>query len=383
MSGIYAMQESVLNLYNELESVNNWLSDNAGNPEVKIEDIRAKQARRDELKERHDIAAAALEAAKAQQRAQMERKPAPAADPQQDQVKATAQFYRAALRRDQPAIREAMAKLGALPTGDSTLGYGENLLPTNLSRTLIHEPFDTNPMRGIIRITSITGLEVPKIAYTIDDDAFVDDKTSAKEMDLTASKVSFGRHKTKIYTAVSDTMMLSEDVGLVQYINNALASGLAAKEKKVMFAATPGTGEEYMSFYSTQNAIEKIEGATMYDAIVGALSDLNDQFLGNAKLVMKRGDYLAMIKELANTSATLWGAKPEDVLGVPVVFCDAATTPILGDFNFAQLNYDPSTTFDSDKDIMTGDSRFVLTAWFDFKILLSSAFRLCSIKTGG
>lgn len=382
MSSIYAMQESVLNLYNELESVNNWLSDNAGNPEVKIEEIRAKQARRDELKERHDIAAAALEAAKAQQRAQMERKPAPAADPKADQVKATAQFYRAALRRDQPAIREAMAKLGAVPTGDSTLGYGENLLPTNLSRTLIHEPFDTNPMRGIIRITSITGLEVPKIAYTIDDDAFVNDKTNAKEMDLTASKVSFGRHKTKIYTAVSDTMMLSEDVGLVQYINNALASGLASKEKKVMFAASPASGEETMSFYSTQNALKKIEAATLYDAIVGALSDLNDQFLGNAKLVMKRGDYLAMIKELANQSATLWGAKPEDVLGVPVVFCDAATTPILGDFNFAQLNYDPNTTFDSDKEILSGDSRFVLTAWFDFKILLSSAFRLCTIAAG-
>lgn len=382
MSGIYAMQESVLNLYNELESVNNWLSDNAGNPEVKIEDIRAKQARRDELKERYDIAAAALEAAKAQQRAQMERKPAPAADPKADQVKATAQFYRAALRHDQPAIREAMAKLGAVPTGDSTLGYGENLLPTNLSRTLIHEPFDTNPMRGLIRITSITGLEVPKIAYTIDDDAFVNDKTNAKEMDLTASKVSFGRHKTKIYTAVSDTMMLSEDVGLVQYINNALASGLASKEKKVMFAASPASGEETMSFYSTQNALKKIEAATMYDAIVGALSDLNDQFLGNAKLVMKRGDYLAMIKELANQSATLWGAKPEDVLGVPVVFCDAATTPILGDFNFAQLNYDPNTTFDSDKEILSGDSRFVLTAWFDFKILLSSAFRLCTIAAG-
>lgn len=383
MSSIYAMQESVLNLYNELESVNNWLSDNAGNPEVKIEEIRAKQARRDELKERHDIAAAALEAAKAQQRAQMERKPAPAADPKADQVKATAQFYRAALRRDQPAIREAMAKLGAIPTGDSTLGYGENLLPTNLSRTLIHEPFDTNPMREIIRITSIAGLEVPKIAYTIDDDAFVNDKTNAKEMDLTASKVSFGRHKTKIYTAVSDTMMLSEDVGLVQYINNALASGLSAKEKKVMFAASPASGEETMSFYSTQNALKKIEAATMYDAIVGALSDLNDQFLGNAKLVMKRGDYLAMIKELANQSATLWGAKPEDVLGVPVVFCDAATTPILGDFNFAQLNYDPNTTFDSDKEILSGDSRFVLTAWFDFKILLSSAFRLCGIESGG
>ena len=75
------MQESVLNLYNELESVNNWLGDNAGNPEIKIEEILAKQARRDELKNRHDIAAAALEAAKAQQRAQMERKPAPAADP--------------------------------------------------------------------------------------------------------------------------------------------------------------------------------------------------------------------------------------------------------------------------------------------------------------
>ncbi len=381
MRTIYAMQEDVLNLFNELESVNGWLSEHAGDAAISIDEIRAKQQRRDELKERHDIAAAALEAAKAQQRAQMDKKPGQT-DPKLTQTQAQASFYRAVLRRDKGAVRDAMAKLGALPTGDSSLGYGDSVLPATMSRTLIHEPFTVNPMRDIIRITSIQNLEVPKMAYTIADDAFIDDKGTAKEMALSAGKVVFDRHKWKILTAVSDTMMLSEDVGLVQYINNALGSGLAAKEKKVMFAASAGLGEEHMSFYHTSNGIKKLEKTTMYDAILAGLSDLDDDFLGNARLVMKRSDYLAMIKELANQSATLWGAKPEDVLGVPVTFCDAAATPILGDFNFAQLNYDPSITFDTDKDITTGDSRFALTAWVDFRILLPSAFRLCAVNAG-
>lgn len=383
MSGIYAMKENVLNLFNELESVNSWLADHAGDPGIKIEEIRAKQARRDELKERHDIAASALAAEEARQREALKPKPAAEAGADKNQIQAQASFFRAAIRKDRQGVREAMAKLGALPTDDSSLGYGDSVLPTTLTRTLIHEPFVTNPMRDIIRITSIQGLEVPKMAYSIADDAFIDDEGTAKAMTLTAGKISFGRHKWKVLTAVSDTMMLSEDVGLVQYINNALGSGLAAKEKKVMFASAPGSGEEYMSFYSTQNGIKKIEKTTMYDAIVGALSDLSDDFLGNARLVMKRSDYLAMIKELANSSATLWGAKPEDVLGVPVTFCDAATTPILGDFNFAQMNYDPNITFDSDKDIESGDSRFALTAWCDFRVLLPSAFRLCAVGAGG
>jgi len=79
---------------------------------------------------------------------------------------------------------------------------------------------------------------------------------------------------------------------------------------------------------------------------------------------------------LANGSATLYSAQPEQVLGKPVVFCDAAVKPIVGDFRYSHFNYDPTVLYDRDKDVKTGVELFVLTAWLDHKIKLKSAFRI-------
>lgn len=53
--------------------------------------------------------------------------------------------------------------------------------------------------------------------------------------------------------------------------------------------------------------------------------------------------------------------------------------PIVGDFNYLHLNYDPETVFDSDKDVDKGEYIWVLTAWFDQRKKLSSAFRIAKV----
>ena len=66
----------------------------------------------------------------------------------------------------------------------------------------------------------------------------------------------------------------------------------------------------------------------------------------------------------------------EEIIGAPVFFCDAAAidddggktgVPIIGDFRYFHINYDPDTIYDSDKNVDTGDYIWVLTAWFDAK----------------
>ena len=135
--------------------------------------------------------------------------------------------------------------------------------------------------------------------------------------------------------------------------------------------------EEHMSFYDkTVVNIKEVTGADMYEAITEAVADLHEDYRENAKIMMRFTDYLKIIKTLANGSATLYTAQPEQVLGKPVIFTDAAVTPVVGDFSYSHFNYDIGATYEQDKDVKTGINLFVVTAWFDHQIKLASAFRL-------
>ncbi|MDX5824381.1 phage major capsid protein, partial [Bacillus paranthracis] len=112
-----------------------------------------------------------------------------------------------------------------------------------------------------------------------------------------------------------------------------------------------------------------------------AIADLHEDFRANATIKMRYADYLDIIEMLANGSATLYNAQPEQVLGKPVKFCDSAVNPVVGDFRYSHFNYDPKMIYDRDKDVKTGIELFVLTAWFDHKIKLKSAFRIAEVQT--
>lgn len=384
-TSIFALRENVLNLYNAVEAEANWLAQAAANPEIELATLQERETRMTELQARHDLAAQALSRAEGQQRERMMQDEGsgilvPDSANKVD-VKAFAGFLRALKSHDGAGVQHFRAKLGAIPEGDAALGMGENLLPRNMTNQLIHEPLDINPMRDVVSISAITNLEMPRIAFTLDDDNFITDKQTAKEMALRGDRQQFGRFKFKVMTNISDTVMYGTETDLVSYVQNTLASGFATKEKKQMFGLDGdlAAAEQHMSFYSATNAIKKVSGATMFDAILNGLGDLHDQFAERATVVMRRLDYLQMIRELANTSATFWGAKPQDVIGVPVVFCDKAVTPVIGDMQQARINYDIRTVYDEDKDVKSGDYIFVVTGWIDIQYLLTSAFRLIEV----
>ena len=87
-------------------------------------------------------------------------------------------------------------------------------------------------MRDISAFTNITNLEVPKIDFTLDDDDFVSDEATAKEIKAEGDTVSFGRNKFKVKAKVSETVLNGTDTNLVQTVDAALESGLAAKRKR-------------------------------------------------------------------------------------------------------------------------------------------------------
>lgn len=382
MATIYQMKQQLSELGSELRNITDEIRSKAGDPGVKIEELRDLKQKQTDMEERFTLLKEEVKKQEDEERKRLEEQmkrdnPVSGVEgTEKRMIAAKADMIRSAILGKKMSD-ETRNLLGALPAPHAS--GGDKFLPTNMSNQLVSEPFTRNPLRSVIRMTNVKGLEVPKIAYTLDDDAFIGDEDTAKEIDLTGDKVSFGRFKFKVKARISDTVLHGSDLDLVNYVENALRSGLAAKEKKVSFADTPATGEEHMSFYSTQNAITEVPGETLFESITNAIADLHEDFRENAKVVMKYSDYVSLLTTLANNSSTLFSAPPESIIGKPVVFSDSATTPIVGDFNYCHLNYDGAMIYDSDKDVDKGEYLFVLTGWLDQHILLKSAFRRAKV----
>ena len=290
-----------------------------------------------------------------------------------EKTEAKAELIRATMKKEKVSQRV----LNSLGEGSGN-GNGENLLPTTLMTELVTAPFAVNPLRGVSTMTNITNLEIPKLAFTLDDDNFLDSNSAtAKEMKLSASKIKFERKDFRVYADITDAVLRGSNVNLVGYVENALRSGMAKKEKKLAFAV--GTTNPETSFYNKTGSnydITAITKESKYLAIKAALADLEDDYADKAKIVMRRSDYFDIIEALANGNASLYQAQPESVLGAPVIFCDLATIPVVGDFSYSHFNYDLDATYESDKNIRTGITSFVLTGYLDHKIKMKSAFRL-------
>ncbi|ETT84179.1 phage major capsid protein [Viridibacillus sp. FSL R5-0477] len=372
---LFELKQSIATLGQQLQKVEGELSQKAMDPSASLEDIQASQKSKQDLQARFDIVKQQHDQLEAEQKAKLASNKGLGAieDPEQKVVAAKASLIRSAMRGKalDGDVRAAL--------GDDAASGGGKFLPKTVSQDVILAPLAKNPLRGNSAVTQITNLELPRLAFTLDDDDFIADMATAKELKAKGDTVAFTRNKFKVFAGVSETVINGSDANLVSHVENALKSGVAAKEKKVAFAATPKSGEEHMSFYSTENAIVKVTADSKYKAIKDAIADLHEDYRDNAKIVMSYKDYSDIIEVLANGSATLYTAQPEQVLGKPVIFADSASKPIVGDFSYSHFNYDIGETFERDKDIKTGIEQFVVTAYFDHRIKLASAFRIADV----
>ena len=268
--------------------------------------------------------------------------------------------------------------VNALSTATGGQG-GASILPKTTANEVITEPATKNKLRDHIRISSESNLEVPKLLFTCDDDDYVQDEETAKEIKAAGSTVAFGRFKSKVFCDVSETMLLGTSFNLVNEVDAGLDSGIQAKEKKQLFGSNLSATEKHMSFYEKEGSnytIKSVSGASKYLAIKKAIADLHEDYRENAKVIMTYADYLDIIEALSNGNSSLFMAQPEQILGKPAIFMDAATIPVVGDLSYLQINYFPETISDTDKNVKTGMNTFVLTAWYDIQFRLRSAFRL-------
>lgn len=390
---LFELKEKLYGIQQERKSVADWLAEKATDPGVAMEDINQKQKRLEELNQRIGIMEKAVAEEEENQRmkvaAQMGGGPGTGMSEKDAMIHKKAAFYRAVLTGGD--AKKAYEGLGGIPAASADLGNGDRLLPKNVAAELLTEPLEENSLRQVEPVSNITGLEEQKLIFTIEDSNLEDvtDKETAKEIKQEGDSITYGRFKTKIFCTIKDTVLHGSDHDIVTAVENALRSGLAIKEKMRAFAPASGAGayddsHKHMSFYQlgsdSKTAIKTVEGADLIDAIINAWADLPDMFASNASVVMRKTDYYAAIRQLAGANGDLWGKKPEDVLGIPVIFNDRAVTPVVGDFRYSKQNYEIGTFFETDKDGKKGEYYFILTAWGDHRIKLHSAFRLAKVS---
>ncbi|ASR40310.1 phage major capsid protein [Ligilactobacillus agilis] len=370
---LYEKKQNLGTLGQQLKKINEEIAMKAGDPTVADKDLMQLQEQSQSLETRYNMLKEQVEREETAQRAKFTETQAPVMTAEEKLIHAKAEFY-----RGQKLSADYKQVLG----DDDSTTNGSKLLPVTIANDIIAEPTENNPLRDDELVTAVTNLERPRIDVTIDDDSFVNDQEVAKEIKLKGDSVKFGRNKTKLKVAISEAILNGTDTNLVEHVNSQLQAGLAKKEKTVAFAETPKSGEEEMSFYSTQNNIKKVSGDTLFDAITQAAGDIADAFQSDIKVYMTRPDYLKMIKELSNGAVSLFGKAPEEILGYPVRFTELAKKPVVGNFKYAQLNYEISSAlYEQWKDYDKGINNFQLTAWFDHKILLASAFRIADVTS--
>lgn len=383
---LYQLREQMANLEGEIGSVKMSIAADAGNPGVKMEDLRGRKNRAQELQERYDMLASQAKDLEEAARRRLEDQGG--GETRMSREEARGIFFRAALMGEdvRKLPRMVFEQLGAIPEANADQGYGSNLLPRTMSSELILDPAVVHPLLNRMTVTNITGLDIPKFGFTVDNDDFVaKDGASAKELKSSADgMIKFGRFKMPLMAKVSETVLRGTPIDIDRLISDALRSQQTAKLLKVTFATTPAVGEEHMSLYATgTNLIKEVEGENLLKAIMAAYGDLEDAYVPGAAVAMKRIDWINMLFSLTNNAESLFGKKPEDIIGVPVVFCERAVTPIVGDFKYLHLNYDIAALYDTDKDVETGNRIFALTEWYDQRVKMKAAFRKAKVAAVG
>uniref|UniRef100_UPI003F54E257 phage major capsid protein n=1 Tax=Lactobacillus acidophilus TaxID=1579 RepID=UPI003F54E257 len=386
MTSTYELRNEALDLGEAVKAAKAEYNEVLNDPKSTVEAVQAAKAKLDNRQMKYEGKQTLIKEQEAEEKMNLKAQKKPARvipdDPKEKMIKAEAAYIRKTVRPDDAEFQEQWNNVKQELKDDSgeDASNGNNLLPVNVSNQLVSEPLATNPLRNLESISTITNLILPVMAFEIADDNFIKDGDAAKDASLSAGVINFGRYQMKVRAGISDTILRGTDTGLVQYVNNALSSAIAKKERTVSLNPNPSGDEAHMSYYDKSNKITVKTGKDLFHAIRAALADLDDDYQDSAKILMRRPDYDSIIDALANGSTTLYPRQPEEVLGAPVTFTSAAVKPIVGDFSYARLNYEiDSSLYEQYKDYDHGINYFQFTTWFDHRIVLPSAFRIADV----
>lgn len=381
VENLFDMRAEAATVGEHVKEVKNAYLDVLKDPKATKEDIEKAKGAVDTAQIRFDGLDKEVKDLEAKNKARLAKTAEDTDSPKNQLIKNYADIWRSAANGKKIAYKEFKDATTVNGLGEPS---GNNFLPVSVSNDLISEPAVTNPLRSVATYSQLVNLEIPR-ADIDDQDAFgaIQDGASAKEIALKGSMVKFGRFYSRVKIGLSDALLRGTDLPLVQFAQSHLQNSASLKELARAFADTSASGypadEVHMSLYDASNAVKNVTGADLFEAISNAGADLADAYQDKAVIFMQRADYNQIIKTLANGSATLYGAQPQQILGYPVNFTSYVQpgTAIIGDFSQYHVNYDPVSSYiDQWLDHDTGITYEQVVLYVDAQVKLASAFRI-------
>lgn len=251
---------------------------------------------------------------------------------------------------------------------------GDAFLPKVMENDVLLNYPQENPLREIITVTNIRGLEVPLINYVSPD--------MADELEITGDSINFynNAYRFRPQVKISDSVIHGVNSNLVNTIHEGLASVIVSRERQFIFAENPTEKTQHMSIY--HNGIKEVTAQNKYEAVEKALADLPQAIRDKASVVMSFDDYKGVIKYLGTIGLGALASNKDQVFNRKMILVDDAINPVIGDFSCLHVNYELRFV-NSDKDANKGIYIFVMPTEMNIKVVIPEAFRVAKLEQSG
>ncbi len=177
MKTLYELKQDLATLGQQIQKQNDTIMQKATDPGTSAEELVQMQKSKDDLQQRFDIIKTQHDQMEAEQKANLSKGQFTTSEnPKQKVIDAKAELIRKTI------AKEAVPSDVLQVLGDDDASKGGKFLPKTVATDIISEPIVKNPLRDVSAITNIPNLEIPKVSFTLDDDDFIADMETAKEL---------------------------------------------------------------------------------------------------------------------------------------------------------------------------------------------------------
>ncbi len=287
-------------------------------------------------------------------------------------------LYRALLTGAQPdaSVRAELSLPTVTTTGTATGGY---LLPKTVSDQLIRDIVQDDSILDAITVTTVTGLEVPKVSTTDVDGDDVDDATPAPDAALTASMITFGRNPYAKCVNVPNSLLADTNTAIASYIDVRHTEMMRARMCKRMLATDATGNYAHMSVYNAESKVKTATGETLLAGIMAALADLPTRPEGAYKVALSYTHWMSLVSALANGASSLFAAPSKQILGFEPVICSYVRKPLVGDQKTIHLNYASAIAYEAERHAKARTTDFVLSTYYDIQVEQPELLRIVEV----
>lgn len=189
MMTLFEVKQALATVGEQLQKNETEITQKAIDPNIAMKELQQLEVTKQSLQKRFDILKNQHDQLEQEQKANLAKGQfTQSEDPQQKLIDAKASLIRSTMKKDSIS-KEASEVLEQQYGGnvfqsliDDAATGGQNFIPKNTGTEVISEPVVANKLRGISAMTNIPNLELPKISFSLDDDDFIEDGETAKEL---------------------------------------------------------------------------------------------------------------------------------------------------------------------------------------------------------